>query len=259
MPIEEGSYVLLATEEGWTKLVKIKRGIQLNTHFGIVKIDEIIGKEFGEYIKTHLGKKMYLLNLTLKDYVYNITRRTQILYPKDIGLILLYCNVTPGSIVVEAGTGSGCLTGILASMVKPNGKVYTYEIREEFIKIARRNIEKLGLEEYVVFKHKDITRGIDEKNVDAVILDMPTPWLVVKHAYKALKGGGVIACFLPTIEQVIKTVSALREEGFIQIEVCESTLRYWKVKRNETRPETFMVAHTGFLVFARKVNRQEVK
>jgi len=252
--IKEGDYVVLYIEAGKKHLVKVTRGREFHTHRGYIKLSDLIGKKYGDYVISNVGSKFYLLKPTPEDYVMKVERVTQIIYPKDIGLIILRSGVGPGSIVVEAGTGSGALTGALAYYVRPHGRVYSYEIRKEFLERARRNLEKLGLINYVVLKHKDITKGIDERYVDAVILDLATPWLVVGHAHEALKGGGAFVSFSPTIDQVIRTVEELRKYPFVDITVSEIFLRNYKVKRGETRPETFMVGHTGYVVFARKVN-----
>ncbi|HDI75359.1 MAG TPA: methyltransferase domain-containing protein, partial [Thermoprotei archaeon] len=167
-------------------------------------------------------------------------------------LIVFLSGVGPGSIVVEAGTGSGFLTAALAYYVRPDGRVYSYEIRRDFLEIARKNLSLCGLLPYVDLKHKDIVDGIDEKNVDAVILDMPNPWDVVPHAKEALKDGGVFVSFLPTINQVEKIVEKLIHENFLDVLTIETLLRKIKVKKGETRPETFMIGHTGYIVFARK-------
>ncbi|HDI32035.1 MAG TPA: tRNA (adenine-N1)-methyltransferase, partial [Thermofilum sp.] len=175
-------------------------------------------------------------------------RKTQVVYPKDIGTIVLLADICPGSLVVEAGTGSGFLTAILANFVKPSGKVFTYEVRREFQEVAIKNLTMVGLERYVEFKLKDIRKGIDEKEVDAVILDMPDPWNVADIAFSSLRSGGKIVCFLPTINQVERVVETLKERGFIMIEVREILERTYKVKRGETRPEVFMIGHTGYIV-----------
>lgn len=180
------------------------------------------------------------------------SRKTQILYPKDIALIILLGNIQPGSRVVEAGTGAGALTTALAHNVKPTGKIYSYEIREEFIGVARKNLEKADVSDYVNIQNKDITQGIDEKEIDAVVLDMATPWLVMPHAYQALKGSGILVSFSPTIDQVVKTDESLRENGFMCIETIECLIRKMQIERGKTRPETLMTGHTGYITSARK-------
>jgi tRNA (adenine57-N1/adenine58-N1)-methyltransferase len=179
-------------------------------------------------------------------------RKTQITYPKDIALIIMFSGIGPGSRVVEAGTGTGALTSALAFHVKPTGRVYSYEVRAEFIETALKNLKRAGLDEYVEIKNQDITLGINEKEVDAVMLDMATPWLVVPHAYSALKGSGSLVSFSPTIDQVVKTVENLKKNGFVDIETVECLLRRMQVVRGKTRPETLMTAHTGYITFARK-------
>jgi tRNA (adenine57-N1/adenine58-N1)-methyltransferase len=179
-------------------------------------------------------------------------RRTQIIYPKDMALIVLYAGIGPGSKVVEAGTGSAALTSILAHQVKPSGHVYSYEVRGELLEAACRNLERAGVMEYVTLKEGDVTRSIEERNVDAVVLDLATPWLVVENAWEALKPSGVFASFSPTIEQVVKTAEALKSSDFADVETVECLIRRYQVEAGRTRPETLAVAHTGYLTFARK-------
>lgn len=250
--IREGEYVVLFLRPNKKYLVRVKRGEVFHTHEGFIEHEKIIGLKYGDYVESSLGVRFYVFKPNLMDYLSKIKRRTQILYPKDIGLIILYAGVGPGSIIVEAGTGSGALTGILAYLVRPKGKVYSYELRSDLIEHAMRNLEILGVKDYVVIKNKDITKGIDEEGVDAVILDMATPWLVIPHARKALKGGGVFLSFSPTIEQAIRTVRELSKGGFIEIEMFESIIRKWRMVELGFRPETFMVGHTGFIVYARR-------
>jgi tRNA (adenine57-N1/adenine58-N1)-methyltransferase len=179
-------------------------------------------------------------------------RKTQITYPKDIALIIMFSGIGPGSQVVEAGTGTGALTTALAHYVKPNGKVYSYEMREEFLKTAEKNLKRAKLADFVELKNRDVTAGIEEKDVDAVILDLATPWLVVPHAYASLKPCGTIVSFSPTIDQVVKTVEALGESNFVDVETVECLMRGMQVERGKTRPQTLMTAHTGYITFARK-------
>lgn len=250
--VGEGSDVLLYLDARRNYLVRVRRGERFHTHRGFILLDDLLGKSFGEAVLSNLGHRFIILKPTVYDYVMKSVRSTQILYPKDIGLILVYSAVGPGSRVVEAGTGSGALTTALASFVRPRGRVYSYDIRPEFQRRAASNLERAGLLGFVDLKVGDVSQGIEEQDVDAVVLDLATPWAVVPRAREALKGGGILVSFSPTIEQVVKTVSALEEEGFVDIETVESFLRRVKVKAGETRPEALMVGHTGYITRGRK-------
>jgi tRNA (adenine57-N1/adenine58-N1)-methyltransferase len=197
------------------------------------------------------------LKPNLCDYIFKTNRRTQISYPKDISLIIMYSGIGPGSRVVEAGTGTGALTSAIAHYIQPTGRVYSYELRQEFQNNAKRNLERVGLLDYVELKEGDITERIEEKDLDAVFLDMATPWLVVPHAYTALKGSGMLVSFSPTIDQVVKVVEVLTEYGFVGVETSETLIRFMQVERGKTRPQTVMTGHTGYLTFARKAIRHE--
>jgi tRNA (adenine57-N1/adenine58-N1)-methyltransferase len=159
--------------------------------------------------------------------------------------------------VVEAGTGTGALTSAIAHYIQPTGRVYSYELRQEFQNNAKRNLERVGLLDYVELKEGDITERIEEKDLDAVFLDMATPWLVVPHAYTALKGSGMLVSFSPTIDQVVKVVEVSTEYGFVGVETSETLIRFMQVERGKTRPQTVMTGHTGYLTFARKAIRHE--
>ena len=233
-------------------MVRVEKGKSFHTHKGYVQLDDLAGKEYGTRITSSMGVEFVALKPTLRDYIFKVKRKTQISYPKDISLILMFSGVGSGDRVVEAGTGTGALTSALAFYIKPTGRVYSYEIRGEFIETALKNLERVGLLEYVELKNKNVTEGIDEEEVDAVILDMATPWLVVPHAYSALKGSGILVSFSPTIDQVVKTVEALKENGFVAIETVESLMRRMQIERGKTRPQTLMTGHTGYITFARK-------
>lgn len=248
----EGDHVLLYLDQRRTYLVKVEAGKTFHTHKGFIKFDDLIGKEYGSTVTSSLGARFIILKPLLRDYIMKAIRKTQITYPKDIALIVIFSGIGPGSRVVEAGTGTGALTTAIAHYVKPNGHVYSYEVRKEFIETAEKNIKRAGLADYVELKNKDITAGIDEVDVDAVILDMATPWLVVPHAYEALKPCGTLVSFSPTIDQVVKTVEALKENNFIDVETVECLVRGMQTERGKTRPQTLMTAHTGYITFARK-------
>lgn len=255
--INDGDDVLLFLDRKRTYLVKVEKGKSFHTHKGFVQLDELIGKEFGSPVVSSMGVEFIALKPSLRDYVFKIQRKTQISYPKDIALILMFSGVGPGSRVVEAGTGTGALASALAFYARPTGHVHSYEVREEFVELAIKNLQRAGLSEYVTVKNKDVTQGIDEVEVDAVVLDMATPWLVVSHAYSALKGSGTIVSFSPTIDQVVKTVEALKENGFVDVQTVECLMRSMRVERDKTRPETLMTGHTGYITFARKAAKEQ--
>jgi tRNA (adenine57-N1/adenine58-N1)-methyltransferase len=250
--INEGDLVLLHLNRKRTYMVKVEKSKSFHTHKGFLQLDNLIGAEYGIRIKSNTGTEFVVLKPLLADYIFKSQRKTQITYPKDVALIVMFSGIGPGSHVVEAGTGTGALTTALAHYVQPNGHVYSYEIRSEFVETAQKNLQRAHLLDFVEFKNKDITLGIDETGIDAVILDLATPWLVIKHAYAALKGSGTLVSFSPTIDQVVKTVEALEENGFVGIETIECMMRGMQTERGKTRPETLMTAHTGYITFARK-------
>lgn len=255
--ITEGDYILLCLKQRKTYMVKVEAGKSFHTHKGFVKFDDLIGKDYGQIVKSSMGIDFVALKPLLRDYIMKCARQTQITYPKDIALIVMFSGIGPGSQVVEAGTGTGALTASVAFYIKPAGRVHSYEIREEFIKTAERNLKRAGLFDFADLKHKDITLGIDETEVDSVILDLATPWLVVPHAYGALRPCGTIVSFSPTIDQVVKTAEALQENRFVDVETIECLMRGMQVERGKTRPQTLMTAHTGYITFARKALKPE--
>ncbi len=255
--IAEGDDIFLYLDRRRTYLVKVESDKSFHTHKGYIQLGDLIGKEYGTRIASSMDIEFVALKPNIRDYIFKTNRRTQISYPKDISLIIMFSGIGPGSRVVEAGTGTGALTSAIAHYIKPAGRVYTYDIRQEFQKNAEKNLERAGLLEYVELKEGDVTEGIEEKDLDAVILDMATPWLVVPHAYPALKGSGVLVSFSPTIDQVVKAVEALTDYGFVGIETVETLMRFMQVVRGKTRPQTVMTGHTGYLTFARKAIKLE--
>ena len=251
--IAEGDDVLLYLDKKRTYMIRVEADKQFHTHKGFIELGDLIGRPFGSPVVSSLGVEFYALRPFIRDRILKTDRRTQVLYPKDIGYLLIQLDVGSGSRVVEAGTGSGALTMALANAVRPDGMVYTYEINPKFQRVAAGNIERAGLADYVELKEGDVTERIDEEEVDVVILDLATPWAVVPLAYEALAGGGVFASFSPTIEQVMKTVSAIREHPFIVVETVELILRNITVAENKTRPQTRMIGHSGYITSARKV------
>ena len=256
--ISEGDYAILYLDVRRTYMVKVEVNKSFHTHKGYMDLGELVGKDFGATVQSSLGIAFTLLKPTLTDYIMKSSRKTQITYPKDAALIVMFSGIGAGSRVVEAGTGTGALTTTLAHYVKPDGKVYSCEIREEFQKVAEKNLKRAGLLEFVELKSKDVTAGIEERDVDAVILDLATPWLVAPHACEALKPSGIVVSFSPTIDQVIKMTEALKEQNFICIETVECLMRAMQIERGKTRPHTLMTGHTGYITYARKALRPEL-
>jgi tRNA (adenine57-N1/adenine58-N1)-methyltransferase len=226
---------------------------KFETHRGFLSHNDLIGKPWGSRVVTHLGSPYILLQPSLADVLIETKRNTQIMYPKDIGFILVTMDIGPGKHIIEAGTGSGSFTTALAFAVGPSGLVSSYESRPEFQHLAHKNLDRLGLSDRVEFKLRDIAGGFDEKYVDAVFLDLPNPQDYILQAKDALKPGGYLGSILPTTNQVSVLLIALRRANFAFIEVCEVLLRYYKAVADRLRPTDRMVAHTGYLIFARSV------
>ena len=253
--IAEGDNIILHLDVRRTYMVKVEAGKTFHTHKGYMKFDDVIGREYGAAITSSLGTQFTVLKPILTDYILKTARNTQILYPKDAALIIMFSGIGPGSRVVESGTGTGALTTALAHYVMPAGRIFSYDIREEGQKTAQKNLTRSGHIDYVELKLKDVTMGIDERDVDAVVLDLAVPWLVIAHAYEALKPSGTLVSFSPTIDQVVKTVEALREQNFVNIETFECIMRGMQIERGKTRPQTLMTGHTGYITHARKVTK----
>jgi tRNA (adenine57-N1/adenine58-N1)-methyltransferase len=238
-------------------IVTLQAGAKFETHRGVLLHDDLIGKPWGSQVFSHLGAPFFLLQPSLADLLVDIPRTTQILYPKDIGFILVTMGVGPGQKVLEAGTGSGSMTTALAYAVGNEGRVVSYEVRPDMQNLARKNLTRFGLASRVDFKLRDIQRGFDETDADSFFLDVPNPYDYIAQVRAALKPGGFLCCLIPTFNQVEKTLYALRQNKFAFIEVCEILLRYYKPEPTRLRPTDRMVAHTGFLVFGRRIEPSE--
>ncbi|HEX6033288.1 MAG TPA: tRNA (adenine-N1)-methyltransferase [Anaerolineales bacterium] len=234
-------------------ILTLQAGAKFETHRGILQHDDLIGKPWGTQVFSHIGAPFFLLQPSLADLINELPRTTQILYPKDIGFILITMGVGPGQTVMEAGTGSGSMTTALAFAVGPQGRVISYEVKQDVQNLARKNLSRFGLDSRVDFKLRDIGQGFDETDVDAFFLDVPNPYDYTAQVRAALKPGGYLCCLIPTFNQVEKTLLALRQSRFAFVEVCEMLLRYYKPEPARIRPTDRMVAHTGFLVFARRI------
>jgi tRNA (adenine57-N1/adenine58-N1)-methyltransferase catalytic subunit len=234
-------------------ILTLKAGAKFETHRGVLLHDELIGKGWGTQVLSHLGAPFFLLQPSLADILIDLPRSTQILYPKDIGFILVTMGIGPGKKVIEAGTGSGSMTIAAAYAVGAEGRVISYEVRPDMQNLARKNIERVGLGSRVDFKLRDIQQGLDENDGDAFFLDVPNPWDYVAQVRAAIKPGAFLCSLVPTVNQVQDLLLALRRGSFAFLEVCEILLRYYKPEPSRLRPTDRMVAHTGFLVFGRKI------
>jgi tRNA (adenine57-N1/adenine58-N1)-methyltransferase len=253
---KEQDLVLLLGKDGKRFIVPLSSGDELHTHRGFIKHDDIIGQPLGAQITSHLGYPFYLLRPSIHDSIMNIRRESQIIYPKESGYVLLKMNIVSGSEVIEVGTGSGAMTIALAQGVMPTGKVYSYERREDMVGVATRNLSRLGLLQYVELKCRDVAQGFDEKEVDALFMDVREPHLYLDQVNEALAGGGFFGALVPTANQVSALLEGLQGKGFVDLEVSEILLRQYKTVPARLRPEDRMVAHTGYLVFARPLSRE---
>ncbi len=224
---------------------------ELHTHRGIIRHNDIIGLPYGSKIYSHNGSPFFLVIPSLAEVLLDFKRSTQILYPKDIGFLIINLGIGPGQNVIEAGTGSGAMTTALAYAVGPTGNVTTYDKRSEFQNLAKKNLHRLGLDERVNFKLGDIENGFEETNADAFFLDVQNPYDYIEQVRSALKPGGFFGCLVPTTNQVSKLLISLRVNKFAFVDVVEVLLRYYKPEPERLRPTDRMVAHTGFLVFGR--------
>jgi tRNA (adenine57-N1/adenine58-N1)-methyltransferase len=219
---------------------------------GVIDPKTLVGTKYGTKIQIG-NKQFWVLIPSLQDKLQGIRRQAQIILPRDAAHILMNCSVQPGKRVLEAGIGSGSLTIALASTVAPTGHVISYDIREEFISHALKNLQQANLSDYVTTKLKDVTEGIDDTDLDAIILDIPNPWNAVQHAWNALNVGGYLCTYSPLISQVEQTVRAIEQHPFIECKTYENIQREMIVSKHGTRPSFEMLGHTGYLTFARKV------
>jgi len=251
--IEDGSVILLHFDVRRQWLLRVEKKKQFHTHKGYVELSQLIGRPFGTEIKSSLGDSFWALRPTTNDLIMHSARKTQIMYPKDIGLIILKLGLTSGCRVIEVGTGSGAMTVAAALAVKPLGLIDTYEARPEFAEIAERNLKRASVLDNVRIHLGDASKGIDGVDFDAAIIDVGDPWSIFPHIHLALAGGAPLVSFSPTINQVEKTTSLLSQSGFVNVHTVESFIREIRAETGKTRPATMMIGHTGYMTFAQKI------
>lgn len=255
--IAEGSYVLLFHTPRKKWLAKVTQDKKLHTHLGIIDISATVGMEYGSAVRTTEGKLIFLVEPTIHDFIMKSERRTQIVYPKDLGYIAARTGLKNGSKVLEIGTGSAALATFMASIVKPDGHIYTFDVNSEFMEIAKRNLDKAGMSSYVTMHQHDPHQGVDVREADVAIVDLGDPWTVVDQVHDALKGSGAFVAICPTMNQIEKTATELKRAGYADIDCVELMIRNMEAREGMTRPSMRMIGHTTYLVFARKVQKLE--
>jgi tRNA (adenine57-N1/adenine58-N1)-methyltransferase len=255
-PFEPGERVLLIDQRDRTYLFHLERGGTYHTHSGTLAHDELIGRPEGTRVQTARGMVLVAFRPRLADFVLKMPRGAQVIYPKDLGAILVYGDILPGARVLEAGTGSGALTIALCRATGPDGRVVSYEVRAEHRDHAVANIEGAfgKVPDWLELREGDV-RGVAEhdERFDRAVLDLPDPWGVLEALGEVLEPGGVVCAYLPTIVQVQDLVVVLPRAGYHHVETFEILRRSWHVTERSVRPEHRMVGHTGFLTVARRM------
>ncbi len=261
--LQSGQRIHLVDKKGRHYAVTLKAGDRVQHSGETMLHDDLIGQPDGTQARFSGGKTMVALTPTLAEYILKMPRGAQVLYPKDIAMILMWADVHPGARVFEAGVGSAALTLGLLRAVGDRGRVVSYEIREDFARTAMKNIERfLGPADNFQLVRRDVYEGIDRvgegegesRSFDRVILDVPEPWRVVPHVPDVLRQGGIYLSFVPTVPQVVQTVDALRRtNAFGMLQTFETLMRHWNIEGRSVRPDLRMVAHSGFITVARRV------
>ncbi|MDD2643670.1 MAG: tRNA (adenine-N1)-methyltransferase [Methanobacteriaceae archaeon] len=241
---------ILMDERGKKYLLKEDREFQ--TDLGIIKKEQMERATIGDEVVTHLGKKYKIIKPTVNDFIDLMDRRCSILIQKDIGVVLAHTGLGAGDRVIDAGTGAGAIALNFGNVVGEKGKVFSYEIREDFAQVAKKNIDDFGITN-IEIKNKDIKQGIDEEEIDLVFLDLPKPFEIFEDVYKNLRLGGWLAVYAPYIQQAEISYKISKKVGFSDIKILETLEREMEVRPQGTRPKTRMVGHSGYLIFARKL------
>jgi tRNA (adenine57-N1/adenine58-N1)-methyltransferase len=249
--LEEGDLVQFIDAKERRYQVTLIPGKQFHSHSGYVELDDVLGLPEGSTVRTTRGQAFVVVRPTLSDFILKMPRGAQVIYPKDIGPILLLADIAPGVRVLESGVGSGALS---MGMLRAGADIVGYELREDFAARAQTNVGRfLGpavMNRYRV-ELRDCYEGIDESALDRVVLDLPEPWRVVPHAEGALRPGGILVAYTPSVTQVMQLREALAGSRFFSASTTEVLQRGWYVEGQAVRPDHRMVAHTGFLTVAR--------
>jgi len=252
--LRAGESVLLIDRKEREYLRTLRPGAKIHLRNGLIAADDLIGAPEGREIQNSGGEPYLVLRPTYASLIPNLPRRAQVIYPKDVGTILLWGDIAPGVCVIEIGTGPGALTMALLRAVGPSGRVISYEIRQDFADMARANVQQFfGEAPNWTVKLADARDGIAERDVDRMVMDLAEPWSLLAAAHTALRPGAVLIAYVPTVLQVKQFVDQARTSGFGDVQVTETLLRQWHVRGLSIRPEHRMVAHTGFVITCRRL------
>jgi tRNA (adenine57-N1/adenine58-N1)-methyltransferase len=252
----EGDQALIVDRRDRQYLIELSKDKRFESHVGNFDLSQLIGMPYGSWITSPSGHRVTAYKPTLADITLRMPRIATVMYPKDLGTLLVFADIFPGAKVLEAGAGSGATTMTLLRAVGESGQVISYDTRQDMLDQALANVKLINSEpDNLTLKKKDIYEGIEDDNIDRLVLDLPEPWHVVPHASEKLVPGGVLFSFLPTILQVHDLTKALREQRtFNLIETIEILMRPWSVGGRSVRPSHRMIGHTGFITTARKTS-----
>jgi tRNA (adenine57-N1/adenine58-N1)-methyltransferase len=252
--LRDGDSILFIDRKSRQYLRTLRSGKRVTVRGAAFPADELIGLSEGTVLRGSTGEYLQIFRPTYAQLAPNLPRQAQLIYPKDVGTILLWGDIHPGARVIEVGVGPGATSIALLRAIGPTGHLTSYEIRDEFATMARENVARFhGPAPQWTIKIGDAYEGFDETDVDRMVVDLSEPWRVVPHAARALRPGGVFVGFTPTVLQLKQLVDELRAGPFAAVEILESLQRYWHVKDRSVRPEHRMVAHSGFLIIARRL------
>jgi len=254
---QHGELFILVSAKGKRSLRRLLEGQDIHSTDGVIPAAALAEVDFGTEVKTLQGTPYRILKPTLYDLVLGVKRQTQIIYPKDIGYICMRLSVGNGTRVIEAGSGSGSLTLALSWFSGERGHVYTYEARQEFYDLCRRNLEWARVGHNVTQYLRGVQDGFEQTDADALFLDVRTPWEYLPQVAAAVRPGAALAFLVPTVDQVSLLLKGMESGPFDEQEVEEILVRGWKPVADRLRPNDRMIAHTGFLVFARKQERSQ--
>ena len=254
-PLREDEPVVLVDRKDREYLARLNKSRPVAVRGGNISVEEIIGHEEGSIVRSSLNEPFLVFRPSLPQLIPNLPRNAQVIYPKDLGPILIWADLFPGAHVVEAGLGAGALSLTLLRAIGSQGHLFSYEIREDFAALARKNVARyFGAAPNWTVMVGDVEKELKESEIDRVILDLPEPWRVIDAAWAVMRPGGILLCYLPTVLQVKSLVDALRnDQRFACIETMETLMRFWHLKGTSARPQHRMVAHTGFLTSARRL------